>query len=190
MSQAVPPSPVERIAGRSLAWIRSGLALSGVIAAVAGLLILVAPQKTAAVLAGIVAIYAIVVGISYLATAATGSSLGAGSRIWHVVLGIVFIIAGIFAFSNLSETIIGLATFAAIVLGATWIFEGIVALTTLRLSGTKVWTVAYAILSVVAGVVLIVSPLTSAALLWVFLGVSLLVMGIVQTVRALAFSRD
>ena len=67
-----------------------------------------------------------------------------------------------------------------------WIVEGVVALTTLGGSASKGWTIFFALLSIVAGIVLLFSPLY-IAILWLMLGISLVVLGIIQIVRAFSF---
>ena len=82
---------------------------------------------------------------------------------------------------------VSLAVFIGILVGIMWIVEGVVALTTIGLSGSKGWSVFFAILSIVAGIVLLFSPLWGAIVLWWLLGISLVVLGIIQMIRAFTF---
>ncbi|NLA09981.1 MAG: hypothetical protein GX871_07255, partial [Microbacteriaceae bacterium] len=81
--------------------IRTALGIGGVIAVIVGILILVWPSKTAAVVAAIIAIYAVVGGVVYAALGIFSKSMGGWARVGHLILGVVFIIAGILAFMNL-----------------------------------------------------------------------------------------
>jgi uncharacterized membrane protein HdeD (DUF308 family) len=58
------------------------------------------------------------------------------------------------------------------------------AFTVVKQSGNKTWTVIYGIISVIAGLSLMLSPLLGAVTLWLLLGISMVVMGVVQVVRA------
>ncbi|HEY0117168.1 MAG TPA: DUF308 domain-containing protein, partial [Cellulomonas sp.] len=94
---------------------------------------------------------------------------------------------GILALIDLAAAAVSLAVFLAILVGVMWVFEGFVALTTLGATRSKVWTVFFALLSIVAGVLLFLSPLWGALTLWWLLGISLVVLGLVQVVRALTW---
>jgi len=173
----------------AISGIRTAIGISGAIALIVGVLMLVWPIKTAFVVTMIVAVYAIAAGIVYAGIGVFSRVLGGWSRAGHVVLGVLFVVAGVLAFFSLESTTLWLAVFVAIFLGVTWIIEGIVALTTLRGPAPKGWTIFYAVVSILAGLVLALSPLWSAFVLWVFLGVSLVVFGVIAIVRAIAFGR-
>lgn len=168
--------------------IRTAFGVGGVIALVVGILILVWPLRTAAVGTAIIAVYAIASGIVYAVLGVFSKSLGGWARVGHIVLGLVFVVAGIIALANLTDTTVFLALFVGIFIGITWIVEGVVALTTLSTSNSRGWTIFYAVLSLIAGVLLVFSPLY-VTLLWLFVGVSLIVLGVVQIVRAFTFGR-
>ena len=71
--------------------------------------------------------------------------------------------------------------------GIVWIIEGIVGLTLIGDAASKVWTIIFAIISILAGISLVTSPLWGAAFLWWLLGLSLVILGIVQIIRAFRF---
>jgi uncharacterized membrane protein HdeD (DUF308 family) len=69
-----------------------------------------------------------------------------------------------------------------------WVVEGFVALTTMpMMAGSRGWTALFAVLSIVSGVLVLVSPIWAAATLWWLLGIVLVVLGVVQIARALAW---
>ncbi|WP_029144282.1 HdeD family acid-resistance protein [Microbacterium luticocti] len=168
--------------------IRTALGLGGLIALIIGILILVWPGKTAMVVTSIIAIYAIAGGLVYVGLGIFAKTMGGWARIGHIILGLIFIAAGIIAFANLTATTAWLAVFLGILVGIMWIVEGIVALTTLSGSRSKVWSVFFAILSIIAGVILLFSPAWGAVVLWWLLGISLVVLGIIQIIRAFTFA--
>ena len=55
-------------------------------------------------------------------------------------------------------------------------------------SPSKGWAIFFGILSIIAGIVLLFSPLYIVVLWWI-LGISLIVLGIIQIVRAFTFGR-
>ena len=169
--------------------IRTALGLAGVLSLIVGILILVWPGKTAVVVTAIIAIYAILAGLVYAGFGIFSKQKGGWSRIGHIALGLLFIVAGIVAFTNLGATAVSLAVFVGILVGIMWVVEGVVSLSTLSAAPAKTWTVFFAILSIVAGVILLFSPLWGAVVLWWLLGISAVVLGIMNIVRAFAIGR-
>ncbi|WP_426183251.1 HdeD family acid-resistance protein [Microbacterium sp. TWP3-1-2b2] len=170
--------------------IRITLAISGAIALIAGILLLVWPMKTAVLVTGIIAAYLVIAGIVYVGLGIFSGKKGGWARIGHIVLGLLYIAAGIIAFMNLSAVTVTLALITVIFIGVSWIVDGIVSLTLLNKDGSKAWTIIYAILSIVAGIIVIFSPLLAAVALWWILGITLVVLGIIQIVRAITLGRD
>ena len=58
-----------------------------------------------------------------------------------------------------------------------------------RYAPSRSWAVISGIFSIVAGVLLLFSPLLGAAVLWWLLGFALVVLGVVQIVQAFAIGR-
>lgn len=170
--------------------IRVTLAISGAIALIAGIVLLVWPLKTAVLVTGIIASYLIIAGIVYIGLGIFSGKKGGWARVGHIVLGVLYIAAGIIAFTNLTAVTVTLAFITVIFIGVSWIVDGVVSLTLLNKDGSKAWTIIYAILSIVAGIIVIFSPLLAAVALWWILGITLVVLGIVQIVRAITLGRD
>lgn len=170
--------------------IRTLLGVSGILALIVGILVLVWPGRTASVVALVIAIYALVIGIAYGAMGIFSKTMRTWPRIGHVVLGLVFIVAGIIAFMNLTLATGLLAVLVSVLVGIMWIVEGIVALSSLGDAASKVWSVIFAVLSIIAGIVLLFSPLWGAAVLWWLLGISLVVLGVINIVRAFRVGRN
>jgi len=166
---------------------RTAIGVAGALSVAFGVLILVAPMKTASIIAAIIAVYAIISGAVYAGIGIFSRRLTTSGRVFHIVLGVLFVVAGIVAFSDLSNATQFLAVFVAVIIGIVWVIEGIVALTTLGSATSKGWIIAFAILSIIAGIVVIVSPFWAATVLWIFLGISLVVMGLVNVIRAITF---
>lgn len=182
--------PLVSGAGSLFKSIRIVLAVSGVIALIAGIVLLAWPVKTAVIVTGIFASYLVIAGLVYVGLGIFSRVRGGWARVGHIVLGLVYIVAGVIAFANLGVAAATLALVVVIFIGISWIVDGVVALSLLGQDGSRVWTLLYALLSVIAGIVVLFSPLYAAAVLWLVLGISLVALGLVQIVRAITLGRD
>lgn len=168
--------------------LRVTLGVIGLFAAVIGLLILFFPGESGIIamdiLAAMLAVYALIVGIAYIGNAIFSKTLRGWARVGNALLGLLYILAAVVITINLTETAAVLAIFIAIFIGVAWLFEGVMALSTLNESPSKGWSAFYGIVSIIAGLSLAISPLLGAVMLWWLLGIMLLVLGIMQIVRA------
>lgn len=166
---------------------RVGFGLTGLVTFLIGLAIMLAPGRTAVIVTAFIAVYAVIVGVVYVGIGVFAGERGGWARLGTFLAGVLFIAAGIVAFGNLSTSAAGLAIVVTIFIGIAWIAEGVVAIASIKSASSKIWTIVYTIISVVAGVTLIVMPLTGAFTLWWLLGLMLAIMGVVQIVRAFTF---
>ncbi len=169
--------------------IRAALGIGGALALIVGILVLAWPGKTAVVVTAIVAIYVVATGIVYAGLGIFSKTKGGWSRVGFIALGVLYITSGIVAFSNLAVTALWFATFIGILVGILWLVEGIVSLSTLDLTPFRGWTIFFAIISILAGITLLFSPLYGAVVLWTLLGISAVVLGILNTIRAFTFAK-
>ncbi|NHB84878.1 hypothetical protein G7085_10410 [Tessaracoccus sp. HDW20] len=182
-------TPEEEIADLVSSGARIALLVEGVIAVAFGIAVLVWPGKTAVALTGVIALYAILAGIVYIAIGLLSKRLSTGGRVGHALLGLLYILAGGFAFSSLKESAAFLAVFLVVMVGVMWIVEGFTALFTLGAVKSKAITVVFAIISVIAGFSLLTSPLWGAVFLWWLIGIAMLVLGVLNIGRSLLGSR-
>jgi uncharacterized membrane protein HdeD (DUF308 family) len=170
--------------------VRIALAVSGVIALIAGLVLLIWPEKSAVIVTAIFATYLIIAGLVYIGLGIFSGAKGGWSRVGHIVLGLVYIVTGVIAYANLGAAAATLALIVVIFIGISWIVDGVVSLSLLGQDGSRVWTLLYALLSIIAGVIVIFSPVIAGLAFWLLLGISLVVLGIVQIVRAITLGKD
>lgn len=170
--------------------IRITLAVSGVIALIAGIVLLVWPVKSAVIVTAVFASYLVVAGLVYIGLGIFSRTRGGWARVGHIVLGLFYIVAGVIAFANLGAAAATLALVVVIFIGISWIIDGIVALSLLGQDGSRVWTLLYALLSVIAGIIVLFSPIIAGLAFWLFLGISLVALGIVQIVRAITIGKE
>ncbi len=163
---------------------RLGLAVSGIVAAVIGLLILIWPDHTAVVVTGMIAAYAVIGGLIYVVLGWLSDSLTKWARIGHIIVGLFFVVLGVFALTKLNATTTAIFTLIGVLVGILWLAEGLLALMTLGSAQHKVPTLIFALCSLALGVVLLFSPMF-ASVLWLWMGASLLLLGGLQLVRAL-----
>lgn len=170
--------------------IRVALAVSGALALIAGIVLLVWPVKSAVIVTAIFASYLIVAGIVYIGLGIFSREKGGWARVGHIVLGLLYIAAGVIAFFNLNVAAATLALVVVIFIGVSWIVDGVVALSLLGSDGSRVWTLLYAVLSIVAGIIVLFSPAIAGFAFWLLLGIALVVLGVVQIVRAITLGKD
>lgn len=162
--------------------------VGGLIAVVLGIFVLFAPKATAGAalvfIAAIIGIYAIVTGLVYFGTALLSKTIGGWSRVGHVLLGLLYVVGGVIIMSNLLFSGVVTAVLFSVMIGVIWIFEGILSFVTASKSPSKVWSIIYGIISLIAGGTLIFSPLMGAVTLWWLLGIAMVVLGVAQVIRA------
>lgn len=184
MSEILPESR------SSFTSLRVTLGIAGAIALIGGIVLLVWPLKSAVIVTGIFAAYLVLAGLVYLGLGIFSGQKGMWARVGHIVLGLLYIAAGVIAFLYLPAATVTLALITVILIGVSWIVDGVVSLTLLHQDGSKAWTILYAIVGIIAGAIVLFSPLLAALALWWVLGISLVLLGVVQLVRAITLGRD
>lgn len=168
--------------------LRLAFGVGGLIAALLGLFIIFFPVESGAATMGIVAVvigvYALIVGAVYIGTALFSKGVSGWARTGPILLGVLYLIGAIVVFVNVGIAAAVLAVFLSVTIGLLWLFEGIMAFVGMNHGGNKVWHIIYGIISIIAGLSLVISPLVGAVTLWWLVGISLVVLGVVQMVRA------
>lgn len=176
---------------------RTGLFIFGLITLLAGVAILVWPGKTAEIVTGIFAVYTIIAGTVYFGAGIFSEGLGFGARIWRLILGALFVVAGVVALSNLAAFSAAFFVIMAIMIGATWIYEGVLTFSNLSDSASKGWGILFGILSIVAGGIIVIGSFTSAGgaaasavMLWWAIGMAAVIYGFAEMIAAVVAFRD
>ena len=155
----------------------------GIITLLLGVVVLAWPDRTIKVVAILFGIQLIVAGVFYFVSAIAADDEGGGTRVLLALLGVLSFIAGLFALRHLGVTIVALA----VILGIFWIVNGAIEIFTALTDDTmhgRGWTVLMGLLSIAAGIVVLVWPGISLLTLAVVLGVWLLVQAIMEIVFA------
>ncbi len=170
--------------GRSWWW----PAIFGVISIIVGVLALAWPGRTLVVLAVLFGIELIVWGIFRLVSALTFGEAGAGARTLWAILGILSLVLGFYAIRHIEITVLALG----LLLGIFWLVDGI----SLIISGAEYrgmpnrgWTIFSGVLSVIAGLILLVWPAISILTLAILAGIWLIVAGFMSISVAVQLRR-
>ena len=170
---------------------RWGFGIAGLVAIAMGIFVLVWPNEMVKIAALLVGIYAVLSGLIYIFTAIRAKELKSLARITRVVAGIAFITAGIVMLSFLSASAVVLANVLGVILGILWMVEGVSALMLLRgRVEQNALATGYAIVALVIGVLLLLTPVWGTAFLRWMIGFGLVLLGIAQVYRAAMAARD
>jgi uncharacterized membrane protein HdeD (DUF308 family) len=166
--------------GRHWGWVLG----FGVVTLLLAIAVLAWPGETLLVLALLFGCQLVVYGIFRFVSAFAYHSIGGGTRVLFALLGMLSLIVGLWAIRHLDLTLLTLA----VLLGIFWIVDGAVGLYT-ALSAEKGvpgrgWAIGSAVLSIVAGIILMAWPGISLLALAVVLGIWLLIFGIMEIVAA------
>lgn len=170
--------------------IRAVLGISGGVAVVLGVVLLFWPAKTISVLAVFLGLYFLVAGIMRLGVGIFGRGIGGGIRTLNIILGILLVLLGVVALKDVSTAAAVLVIFALAFIGVGWIVEGVMALVEAGRVRSSGWAIAYGVLSIIAGLVVLFLPASSAVFLILFAAIALIVLGIIGIVRAFTFGRE
>ncbi|MBD0708228.1 MULTISPECIES: HdeD family acid-resistance protein [unclassified Streptomyces] len=175
----IPPGPLGMLAGA--AW--QALLVAGLASLVLGVLVLVWPGASLLAAGVLFGLYLLFSGVMQLVSA-FGTHVSTALRVMAFISGALSILLGLLCFRGAMQSILLLALW----IGIGWLFRGItqtVAAGSDPAMPARGWQVFLGIVNALAGVVLIVSPLRSAAVLTLLGGIWLVVVGVVEVVTAL-----
>jgi uncharacterized membrane protein HdeD (DUF308 family) len=178
------------LAKRAINGVRLTFGIAGGVAVIIGALLLIWPQHTIPVLAFLFGIYLVVTGGVRLVLGIFGRSLGTGHRVLNVLLGTLLIVGGVIALRDVQVASATLLLIVAIVVGVGWIVEGIMAVTESGASRRQGWSIAYGIVSILAGVAVLAVPGWSGFWLLMVAAIILIILGLLGLMRAFTFGRD
>jgi uncharacterized membrane protein HdeD (DUF308 family) len=158
----------------------------GVITLILGLVIAFYPSQSLIAIAVLLGIVMIISGIYHIARA-----LGAREheRVWRGIAGVLFLLAGLVLLRHLHLTVALIGIFV----GFTWIVQGVMMLMEAfsGLTGrSRGWSVAFGIISLIAGIVVVTAPIASVGVLTIFLGIWFVVMGACEVIGSLITRHD
>ncbi|TQM32355.1 HdeD family acid-resistance protein [Nocardia bhagyanarayanae] len=162
--------------------------VTGVLSVILGVVILVWPDKTLLVAGILFGIYLVIAGVLQL-VAAFGATKSAGMRVLYFLSGVLSIIIGVFCFRDELASILLLGLW----IGIGWLFRGVAVLVAAAsdpdLPG-RGWQGFFGVITAIAGVVLIIWPVSSVATLTLVAGIWLIVLGIMEIITAFGVRKD
>ncbi|MDO5753231.1 DUF308 domain-containing protein [Arthrobacter sp.] len=180
----------QKLADKAIKGLRTAFAISGAAALILGILLLLWPSKTLAVVAVFLGINFLITGAVKVALGIFSHSLSTGLRILDVLLGLLILVAGVITLRNAAATGEALLIFTVIFIGIGWIIEGIIAIAEAGKGSTRLWAIVFGALSVLAGIVVLVVPVWTAQWLLLVTAIMLIILGIVGLVRAFTFGKS
>ncbi|MFF9850513.1 HdeD family acid-resistance protein [Streptomyces litmocidini] len=174
-----PLGPLGILAG--FAW--QALLVAGLVSLILGVMVLAWPEATLRVVGVLFGLYLLLSGVAQL-VAAFGTHATAALRVMAFISGALSILLGLFCFRGATQSTLLLALW----IGIGWLFRGItqtVAAASDPAIPARGWQIFLGIVSALAGIVLIVSPLESATVLTLLGGIWLIAVGAVEVVTAL-----
>lgn len=190
-------APVTREPGRSEARLLSAIAgmawpaalAAGIGMLAVGVLLLAWPKATLTVVAILIGAALVVAGVFRLFDGVLARSESGGMRAADIVIGLLAIIAGLYALKHHSLTVVVLA----LVVGVIWVIHGISDLVVAASAGDvpgRGLRVVTGLLSLAAGLVILIWPSISLVLLLTILGAWLLLYGVMLIVMAFRLRHD
>ncbi|MCP2321150.1 Uncharacterized membrane protein HdeD, DUF308 family [Nocardia amikacinitolerans] len=183
-TNSVVDGPVQTLA--KSAW--QAVLVTGVLTVIIGVMILVWPGKTLLVAGILFGIYLVISGVLQL-VAAFGATKSAGMRVLYFLSGVLSIIIGVFCFRDELASILLLGLW----IGIGWLFRGVAMLVAAAsdpgMPG-RGWQGFFGVITAIAGVVLIIWPVSSVATLTLVAGIWLIVLGIMEIVTAFGVRKD
>ncbi|USS91869.1 HdeD family acid-resistance protein [Fructobacillus americanaquae] len=168
--------------------LRYFMGIDGLVAIIFGLLVVVLPTDTATVAAAIIGVMMVASGLFKIVHAIKNTALTGWNKIGASLLGFFYILAGLIIFINMHVASVSVFMVVGLMVGIAWLFEGVIQFSIIsRLVDHQSWLSFSAVLHLIAGVLLMASPLFGGALLWIWLGVSLIVLGVYRLLMFFRF---
>jgi uncharacterized membrane protein HdeD (DUF308 family) len=150
----------------------------GVVTLILGLIVTFHPTTSLNVIAVLLGILSIVSGLFNLIRVFDPRER---HRVWLGIAGLLFIVIGVILIRHLhlTRSIIGL------VIGLTWIVQGLTALIGGISGGVRegrAWWIIFGVVSLIAGIVVVSAPASSLDVLAVLLGIWFIIMGIFEII--------
>jgi len=152
----------------------------GVLTLILGIVVTARPSGSLNVIAVLLGVLVVISGIFHLIRVFDRAEQ---HRIWQGIAGLLFIVVGVLLIRHLNLTVAAIG----LLIGISWIVQGIAALFA-AFSGAhewRLWWAVFGFVSLIAGIVVAASPVTSVTVLAVLLGIWFIIMGVFQI--ALAF---
>lgn len=157
----------------------------GAVTLILGLIVSFHPGGSLNVVAVLLGILMIFSGIFHLVRI---FGRGEAHRVWLGISGLLLIVIGVVLIRHLHLT----TALIGLYVGITWVVQGVTALIGGIMGGAgegRGWWIAFGALSLIAGIVVTATPVSSLAVLAVLLGIWFIVLGIIEIIGGLMLRR-
>lgn len=157
----------------------------GAMTLILGLIVSFRPGGSLNVVAVLLGVLAILSGIFHLLRI---FGRGESHRVWLGITGLLFVVIGVVLIRHLHLTI----ALIGLYVGITWIVQGVTALIASFAAGTgegSSWWAVFGVVSLIAGVVVTATPVSSLTVLAVLLGIWFVVLGVAEVFGGLMLRR-
>jgi uncharacterized membrane protein HdeD (DUF308 family) len=185
----VDPFPSAQIPSAQTPW-EAGLAKAawpvalvlGIASLAVGIVALLWPHKTVLVVGVMFGIYLLISGVMQFAQG-FGHRFSGGARVLMLASGVLSVVLGVLCFRSAERSVVLLGLW----IGIGWMFRGfaeLAAAITAPALPARGWVVFLGVVSVLGGMVLVASPVTSVTVLAVLAGWWLIALGVFEIVNA------
>jgi len=161
---------------------------SGILTVILGVLVLAWPGISILVVATLFGAYLLVSGIAQVFSAFSLQA-SAGGRVLLFISGAASLILAVMAFRHFGDAVLLLAIW----MGVGFIFRGVAttvaAISDRGLPGGRLWHIVFGVITIIAGFVVLASPLKSLVTLALVLGISLIVTGVFEVISSFGIRR-
>jgi uncharacterized membrane protein HdeD (DUF308 family) len=157
----------------------------GLVTLALGIVVASNPSASLNLIAVLLGITLLITGIFHLVRAFTGDE---GHRVWPGIAGLLLIVIGVVLIRHLHVTV----ALIGLLVGISWIAEGVSALAvgfSRDATEGQGWWIFFGIISLIGGIVVAASPVTTVTALAVLLGIWFIVQGALMIVAALMLRR-
>ena len=157
----------------------------GLVTLALGIVVAFHPSGSLNVIAVLLGITLLITGIFHLVRAFTGDE---GHRVWPGIAGLLLIVVGVVLIRHLHVTV----ALIGLLVGISWIAEGVSALAigfSRDAAEGQGWWIFFGIISLIGGIVVAASPVTTVTVLAVLLGIWFIVQGAFMIIAALMLRR-
>jgi uncharacterized membrane protein HdeD (DUF308 family) len=157
----------------------------GVVTLVLGLIVSLHPSGSLNVIAVLLGILMIVSGIFHLIRIFDRAE---PHRVWLGIAGLLFVVIGVVLIRHLHLTL----ALIGLIIGISWIIQGLTALIAGLSGGSRGgsgWWILFGIVSLIGGIVVVSTPVSSLNVLAVLIGIWFIVMGLLEIIGAFMLRR-
>jgi uncharacterized membrane protein HdeD (DUF308 family) len=161
----------------------------GLVTLALGIVVASNPSGSLNLIAVLLGITLLITGVFHLVRAFTGDE---GNRVWPGIAGLLLIVVGVVLIRHLNITV----ALIGLLVGISWIAEGVSALAvgfsrdSTEGQGWQGWWIFFGIISLIGGIVVAASPVTTVTVLAVLLGIWFIVQGALMIIAALMLRRS